>query len=79
MTKQDFANTTMNLRKGDRVRLRLREGFFKAAENFDGSFTGRIFQTGPGLIALAVKREGLRWFTFYPVESITLLAREVAA
>lgn len=75
MRKEDFAAAVGELQKGDRVRVRLREGCFKPTENFDGSHAGRVFEIGPSLICLAIKREGLRWFNFYPVESITRLPK----
>lgn len=75
MNKQDFASVTSDLKRGDRVCVRLRPGCYKPSDDFDGQYTGKVLETGPGLIGIAIARQGLRWFTFYPLESVTLLAR----
>lgn len=74
MNKRDFASATSGLSKGDRVRVQLRSGCFKRTEDFKGQFTGKVIETGPALLGIAMGREGLKWFTFYPVDSITLLS-----
>lgn len=79
MTKEDFAAAVSELNRGDRIRLQLREGCFRQTDQFDGSCTGKVLETGPGFIRLAVAREGSKIFTFYPLASITKIAAKRAS